>query len=97
MIKEDYGMAAKVVAKIHMFSDEQMSNDHGNRREIESFIADQMDWIAPNKDANSYMSLLLPRYRRAFLVGIMLCVIQQATGINLVIFYSRKVLLYYPK
>ena len=43
MIKEDYGMAAKVVAKIHMFSDEQMSNDHGNRREIESFIADQME------------------------------------------------------
>ena len=43
MIKEDYGKAAKVVAKIHMFSDEQMSNDHSNKREIESFIADQMD------------------------------------------------------
>lgn len=55
-------------------------------------IYNLMDTINPNQDGHTFNALTQNKYKRAFLVGIMLSILQQLSGINLIIFYSNKVM-----
>ena len=61
------------------------------RESTESFIINRRNIIAPNEGAGSFASLTLPKYKRAFLVGLMISAVQQLSGINLIIFYSNQI------
>ena len=51
---------------------------------------DVLELLDTNKDGRTFRSLRMKRYCRPFLIGIMIIVVQQFSGINLVIFFSSK-------
>ena len=81
LIKEDCKKAKLSYNKIHPPTRmTKLSTSISDTLDFEEH--DVLDSIDTNKDGRTYRSLLKPRYRRPFLIGIMLIVIQQMSGIN---------------
>lgn len=96
MIKEDWRNAKLSYNKIHPpLSWYQYSTSISDIHDFEEY--DVLDSIDANKDGRTYRSLLKPRYRRPFLVGVMLITIQQLSGINLIILFSSKIVFIHPQ
>lgn len=90
-------MLNKVISKIHQLEPEHSITSSNSDRDADSIIMEEIDVLAPNKDGDTFTSLLLPKYRTAFMVGLMLWLVQQLSGINLIIFYSNKVVIRFEK
>jgi MFS family permease len=90
IITEDMRDAKYIFRKIHQLEnvnqvDEDIGSSYENKEEIEL-----LDLIDPNKDGRTLRSLSKSKYKRPFLVGLMLIIAQQLSGINIVIFYTNK-------
>ena len=79
IIKSDYEKANILMSKLKPYP-------KSNHRDSESteflFIAEEYDW---NKDGRKFSSLSKPKYKRAFIVGIIISACHQLTGIDLII------------
>jgi MFS family permease len=89
-IIQNFTMAKITLTKIHLNTMNFDNNE--SLTTAEGTLFDIMDYIDPNPDGRTLQSLGKKKYRRAFLVGVMLWIIQQMSGINLVIFYVNKII-----
>lgn len=89
-IVQDFISARSSLTKIHL-KISQLRINGSFTSSAEDMLLDAIDYIDPNPDGRSFYSLTKKKYRRAFLVGVMLWIIQQMSGINLIIFYVNKV------
>lgn len=91
IIMEEMRDARYCFKKIHQIEsteevDENIGSSYGNKEEIEL-----LELIDPNKDGRTLRSLRKSKYKRPLLVGLMLIIAQQLSGINIVIFFSNKI------
>ena len=69
----------------------QINNSAENDVENQSNKVENADFNSELKEKVSIVQLFTARYRKAFIVGCLLAVFQQITGINAVIFYSNDI------
>lgn len=89
-IIQNFEKAKIVLMKIHM-NTLVFNNPESLTTTQDGMSLDVMEYIDTNPDGRTFQSLGKRKYRRAFLVGVMLWIIQQMSGINLLIFYVNKV------
>ena len=83
IINQKFDRAKEIIEKL--CPNEELLNT--NKSE-ESFIDLKVSLYDQNWDGRYYSSLLKPKYLRAFLAGWLLSILQQLSGINIIIFYS---------
>ncbi|CAI2359238.1 unnamed protein product [Moneuplotes crassus] len=99
IIKEEYDVAQTLIqdilerneAKEESNAGHSIYTDNSNALEINTIDPVSLNKYNQNWDGRKFSSIFKPKYWRSFLVGCILSMLQQLSGINIIIFYSGEI------